>query len=74
MPDTRFTFAVTVNVIRREKSRLKDMELATRVLEVLKERLDVATPDFSFDIPSIHPVMFGRAGGTPIDPSSKDEK
>ena len=67
MPDTRYTVAVTVNIIRREKSTLTDTELASLVREVLQERLALSKPDFSFEIPSIHPMMIGRTSDTPID-------
>ena len=66
MAERMFHFGTTFTVIM-EADAMPDMDLAQAVLAFLKERLitDDAS-DFRVVTESIHPIMVGPAGGTPV--------
>jgi len=67
MPYKLYTFGCTFNVVKRDGSKLNDMELASAVLTVLRHRLDKPDNTFWFVTGSIHPIMVGPEGGVDVE-------
>ena len=67
MPERMFHFGTTFTVIT-EADAMADMELAQAVLAFLKQRLAPTTASrFRIVAESIHPIMVGPAGGSPVE-------
>lgn len=64
MPDKLYTFGCTFNVVKSDRLKMNDMDLATLVLRFMKSRLVTSNDELvTFVTDSIHPIMVGPEGG-----------
>lgn len=68
MPDSIYNFGCTFAVRKHDDCKLSDMDLAYNVMVDMKLWLERETKGgYHFVIESIHPIMIGPEGGTPVD-------
>lgn len=68
MPDSIYNFGCTFAVRKNERLKITDMELAQLVLRFMKVRLLTGQDDLvTFLTETIHPIMIGPEGGTPVE-------